>query len=86
MTGRATSFVTSEDRDQLRAIETLLGHSVPLAEGSPGPMIVRIRGGWLNVPEVTVSGGGVQARTDAGISRVLSCRRGSRFPSAESHD
>ncbi|MDE3051688.1 MAG: DEAD/DEAH box helicase, partial [Nitrospirota bacterium] len=35
MTGRATSFVTSEDRDQLRAIETLLGHSVPLAEGSP---------------------------------------------------
>jgi ATP-dependent RNA helicase RhlE len=37
MTGRATSFVTSEDRDQLRAIETLLGHAVPLAEGSPGP-------------------------------------------------
>ncbi|MEY4706055.1 MAG: ATP-dependent helicase RhlE [Nitrospirota bacterium] len=37
MTGRATSFVTSEDRDQLRAIETLLGHPVPLAEGSPGP-------------------------------------------------
>ena len=35
MTGRATSFVTPEDRDQLRAIETLLGHSVPLAEGSP---------------------------------------------------
>ena len=37
MTGRATSFVTSEERDQLRAIETLLGHSVPLAEGSPRP-------------------------------------------------
>ncbi len=37
MTGRATSFVTSEDRDQLRAIETLLGHPVPLAEGSPCP-------------------------------------------------
>jgi ATP-dependent RNA helicase RhlE len=37
MTGRATSFVTSEDRDQLRAIETLLGHAVPLAEGSSGP-------------------------------------------------
>ena len=37
MTGRATSFVTAEDRDQLRAIETLLGHPVPLAEGSPGP-------------------------------------------------
>jgi ATP-dependent RNA helicase RhlE len=34
MTGRASSFVTYEDRDQLRAIETLLGHSVPLAEGT----------------------------------------------------
>ena len=34
MTGRATSFVTYEDRDQLRAIETLLGHSVPVAEGT----------------------------------------------------
>ena len=37
MTGRATSFVTHEERDQLRAIETLLGHPVPLAEGSPRP-------------------------------------------------
>ena len=37
MTGRATSFVTAEDHDLLRAIETLLGHAVPLAEGSPGP-------------------------------------------------
>ncbi len=37
MTGRATSFVAFEERDQLRAIETLLGHSVPLAEGSPSP-------------------------------------------------
>ena len=37
MTGRATSFVTPEERDQLRAIETLLGHPVPLAEGSPRP-------------------------------------------------
>ncbi|GDX89629.1 MAG: DEAD/DEAH box helicase [Nitrospira sp.] len=37
MTGRATSFVTAEDHDQLKAIETLLGHAVPLAEGSPGP-------------------------------------------------
>jgi ATP-dependent RNA helicase RhlE len=35
MTGRATSFVTFEERDQLCAIERLLGHSVPLAEGSP---------------------------------------------------
>ena len=37
MTGRATSFVTFEEHDQLRAIETLLGHSVPLAEGSLHP-------------------------------------------------
>jgi ATP-dependent RNA helicase RhlE len=37
MTGRATSFVTFEERDQLYAIETLLGCPVPLAEGSPRP-------------------------------------------------
>jgi len=37
MTGRATSFVTPEERAQLRAIETLLGHPVPLAEGSARP-------------------------------------------------
>jgi len=37
MTGRATSFVSFEERDQLRAIETFLGHSVPLADGSPSP-------------------------------------------------
>lgn len=36
-TGRATSFVTAEDHEQLRAIEKLLGASVPLAEGSPAP-------------------------------------------------
>ena len=35
MTGRATSFVTFEDRAQLCAIETLLGNPLPLAEGSP---------------------------------------------------
>ena len=37
MTGKASSFVAFEEREQLRAIETLLGHSVPLAEGSPSP-------------------------------------------------
>jgi ATP-dependent RNA helicase RhlE len=37
LTGYATSFVTFEERDQLCAIERLLGHSVPLAEGSPPP-------------------------------------------------
>jgi ATP-dependent RNA helicase RhlE len=36
-TGRATSFVTAEDHEDLRAIEKLLGKSVPLAEGSPAP-------------------------------------------------
>jgi ATP-dependent RNA helicase RhlE len=36
-TGRATSFVTAEDREQLRAIEKLLGQSVPLAAGSQAP-------------------------------------------------
>ena len=36
-TGRATSFVTFEERDQLCAIEKLLGRSVPLAEGSSRP-------------------------------------------------
>ena len=34
-TGRATTFVTAEDQEQLRAIERLLGQSVPRAEGSP---------------------------------------------------
>ncbi len=36
-TGRATTFVTAEDHAQLRAIERLLGKSVPLAAGSPHP-------------------------------------------------
>ncbi len=34
-TGRATSFVTAEEPQQLRAIERLLGHAIPLAPGSP---------------------------------------------------
>jgi ATP-dependent RNA helicase RhlE len=36
-TGRATSFVTGEDHQQLRDIERLLGHAVPLAPGSGRP-------------------------------------------------
>ncbi|UVT21282.1 MAG: DEAD/DEAH box helicase [Nitrospira sp.] len=36
-TGRATSFVTGEDRHQLRDIERLLGYAVPLASGSAAP-------------------------------------------------
>jgi ATP-dependent RNA helicase RhlE len=35
--GRATSFVTAEDHYQFRAIEKLLGTSVPRAAGSPAP-------------------------------------------------
>lgn len=37
-TGRATSFVTGEDHQQLRDIERLLGHAVPLAPGSTRPV------------------------------------------------
>jgi ATP-dependent RNA helicase RhlE len=36
-TGRATSFVTAEDHQQLRDIERLLGQAVPLAAGSLKP-------------------------------------------------
>ncbi len=36
-TGRATSFVTREDHQQLQDIERLLGHAVPLAPGSSAP-------------------------------------------------
>ncbi|HEU4685129.1 MAG TPA: DEAD/DEAH box helicase [Nitrospira sp.] len=36
-TGRATSFVTAEDRPQLAAIERLLGQRVPIAAGSALP-------------------------------------------------
>jgi ATP-dependent RNA helicase RhlE len=36
-TGRATSFVTSEDAQQLRAIERLLGQTVPVVPGSGSP-------------------------------------------------
>lgn len=39
-TGRATSFVTGEDHGQLRDIERLLGHTVPLAPGSGAPSSV----------------------------------------------
>jgi ATP-dependent RNA helicase RhlE len=38
-TGRATSFVTGEEPQQLKAIEQLLGHAVPLAPGSKRPVI-----------------------------------------------
>jgi ATP-dependent RNA helicase RhlE len=69
MTGRATSFVTFEERDQLRAIERLLGHAVPLAEGSRSPN---------DRPHLRMTEGssgdrqrwGAQARTGSSTSRV----------------
>ncbi|MFY4730575.1 DEAD/DEAH box helicase [Nitrospira sp. BLG_2] len=48
-TGRATSFVTGEDQHQLRDIERLLGHAVPLAPGSEAPF-----------PPITAPDGGVR--------------------------
>jgi len=41
-TGRATTFVTTDDHDQLRAIERLLGQPVPRAQDSPDSMGVTI--------------------------------------------
>jgi ATP-dependent RNA helicase RhlE len=42
-TGRATSFVTSEDAQQLRAIERLLGQAVPVVPGSGSPAHANLR-------------------------------------------
>lgn len=42
-TGRATTFVTAEDHDQLRAIERLLGQPVPRAESGSASMGVTPR-------------------------------------------
>ncbi len=38
-TGRATSFVTADDSEQLRAIQRLLGCAIPVAPGSAEPRI-----------------------------------------------
>ena len=40
-TGRATSFITAEDPEQLHAIERLLGHAVPWASDSQQPSLGR---------------------------------------------
>lgn len=42
-TGRATSFVTSEDGQQLRAIERLLGQAVPVVPGSKSSVHASLR-------------------------------------------
>jgi len=51
--GRATSFVTSEDHYQIRAIEKLLGRPVPRAAGSAAPAhpanpVPRPAGSWTD--------------------------------------
>ncbi len=79
-TGRATTFVTAEDHEQLRAIEQLLGQPVPRADGSLAlPSIMtrseghparseperrRRRGGSSQRWRQTVEGGG--ARVERG--------------------
>ncbi len=74
--GRATSFVTVEDQHQIRAIERLLGRSVPRAPGSPaasGPRPVceqprsRPHAGHRRQRPEHVSG--LRARTGRGGSR-----------------
>lgn len=67
MTGRATSFVTFEDRDQLSAIETLLGNSLPLAEGSPS-LLDRSYVRMTERPRGDRPQWGSQRKTKAGIN------------------
>ncbi|MEO8046723.1 MAG: DEAD/DEAH box helicase [Nitrospirota bacterium] len=67
MTGRATSFVTFEDRDQLSAIETLLGNSLPLAEGSPS-LLDRSYVRMTERPRGDRPQWGFQRKTKAGIN------------------
>ena len=67
MTGRATSFVTFEDRDQLYAIETLLGNSLPLAEGSPN-LLDRSYVRMTERPRGDRPQWGYQRKTKAGIN------------------
>jgi ATP-dependent RNA helicase RhlE len=67
MTGRATSFVTYEDRDQLCAIETLLGNSLPLAEGSPS-LLDRSYVRMTERPRGDRPQWGYQRKTKAGIN------------------
>ncbi|TKB92809.1 MAG: DEAD/DEAH box helicase [Nitrospira sp.] len=67
MTGRATSFVTFEDRDQLCAIETLLGNSLPLAEGSPS-LLDRSYVRMTERPRGDRPQWGYQRKTKAGIN------------------
>jgi len=73
-TGRATSFVTREDHQQLQDIERLLGHAVPLAPGSGAP-----------APASHVRAGGVRRndQTPSGPSRSGAGRRRPHYGSAQ---
>ncbi|MBH0188551.1 MAG: DEAD/DEAH box helicase [Nitrospira sp.] len=73
-TGRATSFVTREDHQQLQDIERLLGHAVPLAPGSNAP-----------APGSHVRAGGVRRndQTSSGPSRSSVGRRRPHYGSAQ---
>ncbi len=73
-TGRATSFVTREDHQQLQDIERLLGHAVPLAPGSSAP-----------APASHVRAGGVRRndQTSSGPSRGSVGRRRPHYGSAQ---
>jgi len=73
-TGRATSFVTGEDHQQLQDIERLLGHAVPLAPGSSAP-----------APTSHMRAGGVRRndRTASGPSRGNVGRRRPHYGSAQ---
>ena len=73
-TGRATSFVTREDHQQLQDIERLLGHAVPLAPGSSAP-----------APASHVRAGGARRndQTSSGPSRSGAGRRRPHYGSAQ---
>lgn len=73
-TGRATSFVTREDHQQLQDIERLLGHAVPLAPGSSAP-----------TPASHVRAGAVRRndQTSSGPSRGSAGRRRPHYGSAQ---
>jgi ATP-dependent RNA helicase RhlE len=76
-TGRATSFVTGEDHQQLRDIERLLGHAVPLASGSARPAFdARPRANVSHRPERQAYGRPAgyrdRRRMSPGVSRAAS--------------
>jgi ATP-dependent RNA helicase RhlE len=73
-TGRATSFVTREDHQQLRDIERLLGQAVPLAPGSGAP---------APVSHVRAGGPRRNDRTSSGPSRGSVGRQRPRYESAQ---